>query len=175
MANNGNKKGNNGDSAQDNDRNGRASGAISGSATNGGATSGGAIDSTRSTDLRDSPMMSHLLDALEDGTDIGQYGRLVFAMVARHFMSEDELVDLLARQPGMDEQQAKAMVLQVQGRDYNPPKRQRILEWQAQQDFPICPDPDDPQACNVYRELQFPDEIYERIGEFWEEKAKAEE
>lgn len=145
------------------------------SGTNGNAAKSGAADATRSTDLRDSPMMAHLLDALEQGTDIGQYGRLVFAMVARHFMDEDQLVDLLAGQPGMDEQQAKAMVLQVQGRDYNPPKRQRILEWQAQQDFPICPDPDDPQACNVYRELQFPDEIYERIGEFWEEKAKAEE
>jgi hypothetical protein len=120
-------------------------------------------------------MMAHLLDALEQGTDIGQYGRLVFAMVARHFVGEEELVRLLAGQPDMDEQQAKAMVLQVQGRDYNPPKRQRILEWQAQQDFPICPEPDDPQACNVYRELQFPEEIYERIGEFWEEKAKAEE
>jgi hypothetical protein len=142
---------------------------------NGSATDGFAANGARSTDLRDSPMMAHLLDALEQGTDVGQYGRLVFAMVARHFMDEGELVDLLAGQPGMDEQQAKAMVLQVQGRDYNPPKRQRILEWQAQQDFPICPEPDDPQACNVYRELQFPDEIYERIGEFWEEKAKAEE
>ncbi len=140
-----------------------------------GNNAGNGMNGTRSTDLRDSPMMAHLLDALEQGTDVGQYGRLVFAMVARHFMAEDELTDLLAGQPGMDEQQAKAMVLQVQGRDYNPPKRQRILEWQAQQDFPICPEPDDPQACNVYRELQFPDEIYERIGEFWEEKAKAEE
>lgn len=142
----------------------------SANAANGSATGG-----TRSTDLRDSPMMAHLLDAMEQGNDIGHYGRLVFAMVARHFMSEDELTELLAGQPGMDEQQARATVLQVQGRDYNPPKRQRILEWQSQQDFPICPDPDDPQACNVYRELQFPDEIYERIGEFWEEKAKAED
>lgn len=144
-------------------------------ANNHGNGSGDALNGARSTDLRDSPMMRHLLDALEQGTDIGEYGRLVFAMVARHFMPEDELTGLLAGQPGMDEQQAKAMVLQVQGRDYNPPKRQRILEWQAQQEFAICPDPDDPQGCNVYRELQFPDEIYERIGEFWEEKAKAEE
>ena len=136
---------------------------------------GQSANGDRSTDLRDSPMMAHLLDALEDGTDIGQYGRLVFAMVARHFLDEEELAGLLAGQPGMDEQQAKAMVLQVQGRDYNPPKRERILEWQAQQDFPICPDPDDPQACNVYRELQFPDGIYERIGEFWQEKAQAAE
>lgn len=135
----------------------------------------GNTNGDRSTDLRDSPMMAHLLDALEQGTDIGQYGRLVFAMVARHFMEEEELANLLAGQPGMDEQQAKAMVLQVQGRDYNPPKRERILEWQAQQEFPICPDPDDPQARNVYRELQFPDSIYERIGEFWQEKAQASE
>ncbi len=136
---------------------------------------GNGANGAHSTYLRNSPMTAHLLDALEQRTDIGQYGRLVFAMIARHFMSEDELTELLAAQPGMDEQQAKAMVLQVQGRDYNPPKRQRILEWQEQQDFPICPEPDDPQACNVYRELQFPDEIYERIGEFWAEKAQAEE
>ena len=31
----------------------------------------------RSGDLRDSPMMAHLLDALEAGTDVGHYGRLV--------------------------------------------------------------------------------------------------
>ena len=29
--------------------------------------------------------MAHLLDSLNDGKDIGHYGRLVFAMVARHF------------------------------------------------------------------------------------------
>ena len=39
-------------------------------------------DDGRSTDLRDSPMMAHLMDALEAGTDIGHYGRLTFAMVA---------------------------------------------------------------------------------------------
>lgn len=126
-----------------------------------------------SENLRDSPMMAHLLDALEAGEDIGHYGRLVFAMVARHFMNEDEMVELLSGQPEMDEQAARALYLQVQGRDYNPPKRQTILEWQAQQDFPICPNPEDPNACNLYRELRFPDEIYERIGEFWEEKAEA--
>ena len=36
-------------------------------------------------DLRQSAMMSHLLDALDRGEDIGHYGRLVFAMVARLF------------------------------------------------------------------------------------------
>ena len=31
--------------------------------------------------LRQSPMMAHLLDALDEGTDIGHYGKLTFAMV----------------------------------------------------------------------------------------------
>lgn len=129
-------------------------------------------DDLRSTDLRDSPMMAHLLDAAESGQDIGRYGRLVFAIVARHFLEEDRLVSLLAGQPGMDETQARAMLLQVQQKDYNPPKRERILQWQAEQDFPICPNPEDPNACNLYRELRFPEGIYENIGEFWEEKAE---
>src|SRR4051812_35013676 len=132
-------------------------------------------DDTRSDNLRDSPMMAHLLDALEAGTDIGHYGRLTFAMVARHFLEEEELVRLLAAQPGQDETQARSLLLQVKGRDYNPPKRERILEWQAQQEFPICPWPDDPGACNVYRELRFPDRIYDHIGEFYEKKAEAEQ
>jgi hypothetical protein len=34
-------------------------------------------------DLRRSPMMEHMLDALDEGEDIGHYGRLTFAMVAR--------------------------------------------------------------------------------------------
>ncbi|HEY7064233.1 MAG TPA: hypothetical protein VII06_22325 [Chloroflexota bacterium] len=85
------------------------------------------------------------------------------------------MVGLLGRQPGCDETEARSMVLQVQGRDYNPPKRERILAWQAQQEFPICPTPDDPQACNVYRELRFPESVYEQIGEYWEEKAEAQE
>src|SRR6266511_1880369 len=102
------------------------------------------IDDERSEDLHDSPMMTHLLDALEAGTDVGHYGRLTFAMVARHFLDEDELVALLARQPGQDEESARTMLLQMEGRDYNPPKREPILAWQAQQEFPICPTPDDP-------------------------------
>src|SRR3954466_12906476 len=91
----------------------------------------------QSSDLRDSPMMAHLLDALEAGTDIGHYGRLTFVMVARHFMDEDEIVGLLSRQPDHGEGDARVLLRQVEARDYNPPKRERILEWQAQQDFPI--------------------------------------
>lgn len=128
----------------------------------------------RSDDLRDSAMMSHLLDALEEGTDIGEYGRLTFVMVARHFLEDEELVSLLQGQPGMEEEgDARALLLQVRERGYNPPKRERILEWQQQQEFPICPTPDDPVACNVYRELRFPDELYENIDDYWEERAEA--
>jgi hypothetical protein len=126
----------------------------------------------RSENLRDSTMMAHLLDALEAGTDIGHYGRLVFAMIARHFLPEEETVRLLGSQPDQDEEKARALLLQVKGRDYSPPKRDRILEWQAQQDFPIIPDPDDPNSGNVYRELKFPEEVYEHIQEFYEEQAE---
>lgn len=134
-----------------------------------------ATDDTRSDELRDSPMMAHLLDALEAGQDVGHFGRLTFAMVARHFLDEERLVELLAGQPGQDETKARALVLQVKQRDYNPPRRERILEWQAQQDCPIIPNPEDPNSGNVYRELRFPNGIYDNIGEFWEEKAEAEE
>jgi hypothetical protein len=129
----------------------------------------------RSTELRDSPMMAHLMDALEAGTDVGHYGRLTFAMIARHFLDDAELVRLLGNQPDHDETHARTLLQQVQERGYNPPKRERILEWQSQQDFPICPTPDDPSSCNVYRELRFPDEVYEHIEEFYEERAEARE
>src|SRR5437016_10114181 len=132
-----------------------------------------AAPDTRSENLRDSPMMAHLLDALEAGTDIGHYGRLTFVMIARHFLEDDKIVDLLAHQPDQNVEDARALVLQVKARDYNPPKRERILQWQAQQDFPICPTPDEPGTCNVYQELRFPPNIYENINEFWEEQAEA--
>ncbi len=121
----------------------------------------------RSTNLRDSPMMAHLLDALEAGTDIGHYGRLTFVMIARHFLDEEEIVGLLAKQPDHNADDARALLRQVEAKDYNPPKRERILEWQAEQDFAICPTPDDPNSCNVYSELRFPDEIYDNITEFY--------
>ena len=126
-------------------------------------------------DLRKSPMMAHLLDALQGGQDIGHYGRLTFAMVARHFVDKDELVELLQRGGGIDESQAKALVQQVEERDYNPPRRERILEWQAQQDFPICPDADDPNACNVYQELDLPEQVFAQIQNFREQQFDAEE
>ena len=86
-------------------------------------------------DLRQSTMMSHLLDSLEQGKDIGHYGRLVFAMVAHYFADQDELVKLLLQGGDTDEPKARALVQQVLERDYSPPRRERILEWQAKQDF----------------------------------------
>lgn len=123
-------------------------------------------------DLRNNDMMCHLLDALDAGKDIGHYGRLVFTMIARHFLSDGELKKLLMKDPSMDELKAAALVEQVNSRDYNPPRREKIMEWQSQQQFPICPS-NDPDACNVYRNLKFPDGIYENIEEYHEQKAEA--
>ena len=120
-------------------------------------------------ELRKDSMMVHLLDSLEAGKDIGHYGRLVFAMVARHFMPEDEVVGYLTRDRDFSEEQAVLMMRQVESRDYNPPKRERILEWQGQQEFPILPNPEDPDCGNLYRNLKFPEAVYEHIGHYQEE------
>lgn len=122
-------------------------------------------------ELRQSPMMDHLLRALENGEDIGHYGRLTFAMVARYFVDNEELVGLLAEDTDESEREARALVQQVEEKGYNPPRRERILQWQAEQEFEICPTPDDPDSCNVYNELTFPDELYQDIEEYREEKS----
>jgi hypothetical protein len=114
--------------------------------------------------------MGHMLDALDNGEDIGHYGRLVFAMIGRHFVSEDELVELLTKDHDTNEREIRAMVQQVWEKGYSPPRREKILEYQSQQDFQICPNPDDPDACNPYQELQFPDEVYESIQVYREEQ-----
>lgn len=124
-------------------------------------------------ELRKNEMMAHLLDALDDSKDIGHYGRLVFAMIARHFLDEDELVGYLSKDKDFGEDQARSLYHQVQGRDYNPPRREKIMEWQSQQDFPILPNADDPDAGNVYRDLKFPDDVYQDIAEYHEHKAEA--
>jgi hypothetical protein len=121
-------------------------------------------------DLRQSPMMAHMLDALDNHEDIGHYGRLVFAMIGRHFVSNDELIELLTKDNDADEQEIRTMVQQVEDKGYSPPRREKILQFQEQQNFQICPDPDDPDACNVYNELQFPDEVYESIQEYQEKR-----
>ncbi|MDQ3700927.1 MAG: hypothetical protein M3442_08410 [Chloroflexota bacterium] len=124
-------------------------------------------------ELRKNEMMTHLMDALDKGKDIGHYGRLVFAMVGRHFLDEQDLVDYLQKDRDFNEEQARALYAQVQGRDYSPPKREKILDWQSQQDFPIIPNPEDPDQGNVYKDLQFPDEVYEHISGYHEQKAEA--
>jgi DNA primase large subunit len=115
-------------------------------------------------------MMNHLLEALDRGEDIGHYGRLTFAMVARHFVDNDELVELLTKDHDADEQEIRAMVQQIEEKGYSPPRREKILQWQQDQEFQICPNPDDPDACNVYNELTFPDEVYEDIQEYQKER-----
>ena len=65
----------------------------------------------------------------------------------------------------------RVLVQQVEEKGYSPPGREKILEYQRQQDFPICPDPDDPDACNPYADLQFPDEVYESIQEYRQDRA----
>src|SRR5689334_1613999 len=123
--------------------------------------------------LKNEPMMAHLLATLESGHSIGHYGRLVFAMVSRHFLDSEELIEWLARDPECDEGAARSLVDQVESRGYNPPKRVRILEWMRKQDFQLCPDPADPGQCNVYRNLDFPEEVYEKIEQFHRERVEA--
>jgi hypothetical protein len=80
-------------------------------------------------------------------------------MIGRHFVTNDELVELLKKEHDADEGEIWALVKQLEKMGYSPPRREKILEYQSQQDFPICPDSDDPDACNPYAELQFPDEV----------------
>ena len=121
-------------------------------------------------ELRKDSMMAHLLDSLAAGKDIGHYGRLVFAMVARHFLSDEEVLGWLTRDPDFSDAKARAMLSQVQERGYNPPKRDRILQWQKEQEFPILPSPDDPDCGNLYRSLKFPDAVYHHIEEYQEQR-----
>ena len=114
--------------------------------------------------------MAHLIAALDQGRNIGHYGRLVFVMIARHFLNEDEVLTYLMKDPAMDEQKARSLLAQIEARGYNPPKRERVLEWMSKQDFPICPDPSDPDQCNVYKNLEFPKEIYDKIQSYYESK-----
>ena len=126
-------------------------------------------------ELRKDTMMAHLMDSLAAGKDIGHYGRLVFAMVARHFMPHEEVLAWLTKDPDFNDEKAEAMLVQVEQRGYNPPKRERILEWQREQEFPILPDKDDPDCGNLYRSLKFPDAVYKHIEEYQVQKAHSEE
>ena len=122
-------------------------------------------------DLRQNNTMAHILDALDKGTDIGHYGRLTLAMVAQYFADEEELVSYLQKDKDFSEEEARSLYQQVTSKQYSPPSRESILKWQSQQDFQICPNPDDPDAGNVYQDLTFPKSVYESISEYNEEKS----
>lgn len=124
-------------------------------------------------DLKKDDMLKHLMDALERQQDIGHYGRLVFIMGARPFLNENELVEWLTKDKDCSEGKARSLVHQVQQRGYNPPRREKVLEWMQRQGFPICPDPSNPDSCNLYKSLEFPDEVYEHIEDYREQKATA--
>ena len=125
------------------------------------------------TALQQSPTMARLIRDLESGSDIGHYGQFVFITAARHFIDDDAITELIAKQPDMTEERANAMVLQISEKGYNPPKREKILDFQKEQDYPIIENPDDPDAGNLYRELHFPETVYEEINHYYEEKAEA--
>ena len=125
-----------------------------------------AAGSGPSLELRASPMMAHLMDARERGEDIGHYGRLTFAIVARHFLPEAKLVRLLGRCPAHGEAEARALLASVVAHNYLPPAPETIRSWQTHQPFPICPAPDAPDARNVYRELRFPQSVYGELDAY---------
>jgi hypothetical protein len=125
--------------------------------------------------LRKSPTMVYLMEALEQGQDIGHYGRLTFAMAAHFFLDKHELLEVLEKGTGADREDLMALVQEVEARDYNPPRRQQILNWQEQQEFPICPDAGDPSSCNLYQELDLPERVFEHIKEFRAEQFEQEE
>ncbi|AFL90054.1 hypothetical protein Terro_3845 [Terriglobus roseus DSM 18391] len=133
-------------------------------------TDRGSADEGGEAELRKDPMMATLLDALDGGNDVGHYGRLVFAMVARHFLPHDEVLAWLTKDADFSDTQARAMLQQVEGRDYTPPKRERLIQWQAEQEFQFI-DANDPDSGNLYRNLKFPSEIYEHIEHYQEAKA----
>ena len=92
-------------------------------------------------DLKQNAMMAHLLDALDHKKDIGHYGRLVFTMVARHFLSEDEVIAELAKDKDFGEAQARSLYAQVQDHDYNPPRRGEDFAVSAGAGFPDHSEP----------------------------------
>jgi hypothetical protein len=123
-------------------------------------------------DLKLSAMMSHLMSALDRGEDIGHYGRLVFVMVGRFFLSDDELVTELTKDKDCDNAKARLLIKQVEAKGYNPPKRDRILAWMDEQNFPICQDAENPDACNVYKDINFPPEVYDKIASYSESSSR---
>jgi hypothetical protein len=70
--------------------------------------------------LRRNNMMERLINALEEGEDIGHYGRFTFASIARHFMKPLDLAEFLAHDEDEALDEAKSLVHQVIDADYSP-------------------------------------------------------
>jgi hypothetical protein len=124
-------------------------------------------------DMQADPMMARLITSLAEHEDIGHYGRLVFAMVGRYFASDDELVAALQNDRDFSEEQARELVREVHAVNYSPPKREKIIEFQSRQAYRMIENVQDPDVGNVYRTLQFPEEMYHHIAEYREQKAHA--
>ena len=122
--------------------------------------------------LKNNVAMKHLIEACEDGKDIGHYGRLTLAMVARHFLEPDDLAALLAQDKDESREEAAGLVHQVNDADYSPPGPGKIRKWQQEQDFPILPEGhDNSDDANVYQDLDFPDKVYDGIKEYHRDMA----
>ena len=115
-------------------------------------------------ELQANRMMRHLLDALERGEDIGEYGRRVLVSTGRFFLSDDELVSLLTRNVG--EGEARNLVREVRERNEYPPRRGKIVEYMKRQAFPIIPDLHDRTLDDVYAGLPFPPGVAAHIPKF---------
>jgi hypothetical protein len=88
-------------------------------------------------------------------------------------LGEDELVEWLTKDKDCDAARARSLVRQVEQRNYNPPRRERVIEWMQRQGFPICPNPDDSDSCNPYKSLEFPHEVYDHAAQYREQKSEA--
>jgi len=114
----------------------------------------------RLEDLRQSPMMNYLLDALDSGEDIGHQGWLTFAIVAHHFLERDELVAWLSKDGDTDKNEVRAGPA-GRGEGLQPAAARAHPRVAGAAGLPDCPNPEDPDACNVYNELQFPHDAYQ--------------
>jgi hypothetical protein len=87
-------------------------------------------------ELRKDPTMAQLLDSLEAEQDIGYYGRLVFSMVARHFLSQIQIDAYLNPEAPAAAPRPIAVVPRRPAAAASP---ERILKWRRKQAVPVLP------------------------------------
>ena len=107
-------------------------------------------------DLRRTPCLDRMILALDRGMDIGVGGLEAFVRIAHHFISEDKLVEVLQRQPGMDVLSARSYLERVVQEHPDPPTCAEVLVWQATeaklQFCPFCRD----GGCGQYLQTVLP-------------------